>query len=140
MPRAHARVGLVAGTVEYNYALVTGIPADRAPLYRSFDQAIAALKAGEVDAVGLTTLSTQSLVDGEPGLEATPQFFPTLDGEPVKGYGGFAFRKDDQDLVGAFNAELAQLLGSDQHWALVEPFGFGPDLAPDQSTAELCRS
>jgi polar amino acid transport system substrate-binding protein len=135
---ADARVGLIVGTVEPNYALVTGIPAERAPLYRSFEQAIEALKAGEVDAVGLTSLSTQSLVDGEPGLEATPQFFPTLDGEQVKGYGGFAFRQQDQDLFDAFNAALADLLGSEEHWALVEPFGFGPDMAPDKTTAELC--
>jgi polar amino acid transport system substrate-binding protein len=134
-----ARVGLIAGTVEYNYALVTGIPAERAPLYRNFDKAIEALKEGEVDAVGLTTLSTQSLVDDEPGLEATPQFFPTLDGEEVKGYGAFAFRQEDEDLLAAFNAELKDLIGSEQHWALVEPFGFSPEMAPDRTTAELCQ-
>jgi polar amino acid transport system substrate-binding protein len=89
-----AKVGLIAGTVEYNYALVTGIPADRAPLYRSFAKALEALKAGEVDAIGLTSLSAQSMVDGVPELEATPQFFPNLDGEEIKGYGGFAFRQE----------------------------------------------
>jgi len=135
-----ARVGLIAGTVEYNYALVTGIPADRAPLYRSFERALAALKAGEVDAVGLTSLTAQGLVDGEPDLEATPQFYPTLDGAEVKGYGAFAFREEDQELHAAFNRELTEFLGSDAHWALVEPFGFGPDMAPDRTAAELCQS
>ena len=134
----NARVGLIAGTVEYNYALVTGIPADRAPLYRNFEKAMEALKAGEVDAVGLTSLTAQNLVDGEPDLEASPQFYPVLDGEEVKGYGGFAFRKEDRDLRAAFNRELAGFLGSDTHWALVEPFGFGPDMAPDRSAEELC--
>ena len=133
-----AKVGLIAGTVEYNYALVTGIPADRAPLYRNFEKALEALKAGEVDAVGLTSLTAQNLVDGEPGLEATPQFYPTLDGEEVKGYGGFAFREEDQELREAFNQELVEFVGSDEHWALVEPFGFGPDMAPDKTAEELC--
>jgi polar amino acid transport system substrate-binding protein len=133
-----ARVGLIAGTVEYNYALVTGIPADRAPLYRNFAKALEALKAGEVDAIGLTTLSIQNLVDGEPELEATPQFYPTLDGQEVKGYGGFAFRKEDQDLREAFNQELTEFVGSNEHWALVESFGFGPDMAPDQTAEQLC--
>ena len=136
--RDDARIGLVAGTVEYNYALVTGIPADRAPLYRSFVKALEALKAGEVDAIGLTSLSAQSLVDGEAGLEATAQFFPTLDGQVVKGYGGFAFRQEDEDLRAAFDQELESFVGSGEHWALVEPFGFGPDMAPDMTTAELC--
>jgi polar amino acid transport system substrate-binding protein len=136
--REDARVGLIAGTVEYNYALVTGIPADRAPLYRSFAKALEALKAGEVDAIGLTSLTAQNLVEDEPGLEATAQFFPNLDGEVVKGYGGFAFRQEDQDLRAAFDEELATLVGSDEHWTLVEPFGFGPDMAPDMTTAQLC--
>ena len=136
--REDARVGLIAGTVEYNYALVTGIPADRAPLYRSFRKAIEALKEGEVDAVGLTALTAQGFVAGEPDLEATPQFFPNLDGMEVKGYGGFAFRQEDQALLEAFNEELSEFVGSDEHWALVEPFGFGADMAPDQTTDQLC--
>lgn len=134
-----ARVGLVAGTVEYNYALVTGIPADRAPLYRNFNLALDALKAGEVDAVGLTALTAQGVAARDPELEATAQFFPNLDGEEVKGYGGFAFRKEDQDLAAAFDAELAELLGTAEHWGLVERFGFGPDMAPDMTAEQLCQ-
>ena len=49
-------------------------------------------------------------------------------------------RKQAKDLLEAFNAELASLIGSDEHWALVEPFGFGPDMAPDMTAAELCQS
>lgn len=133
-----AKVGLISGTVEYNYALVTGIPADRALLYRSFARAIRALKEGEVDAVGLTALTAKGLVAGEPGLEATPQFFPVIDGEEVKGYGAFAFRKDDRALLAAVNRELESFVGTAAHWRLVAPFGFGPDMAPDRTTADLC--
>ena len=133
-----ARVGLISGTVEYNYALVTGIPAGRAPLYVNFDEAIDALKAGEVDAVGLTTLTVQGLVENEPELEATGQFYPRIDGEEVRGYGGFAFRRDDDALRAAFNAELGGFLASEAHWALVEPFGFTPDMAPDRTAEDLC--
>jgi polar amino acid transport system substrate-binding protein len=134
-----ARVGLIAGTVEYNYALVTGIPAGRALLYRNFAKALEALKAGEVDAVGLTTLSAQSWARDDPALDATAQFFPSLDGVVTKGYGGFAFRQEDQELVDAFNAELASLIGSDAHLALVAPFGFSADMLPDQSAEALCQ-
>ncbi|MDX1710763.1 MAG: ectoine/hydroxyectoine ABC transporter substrate-binding protein EhuB [Rhodovibrionaceae bacterium] len=133
-----AKVGLISGTVEYNYALVTGIPADRALLYRSFDRAIRALKEGEVDAVGLTALTAKGIVKDEPGLEATRQFFPVIDGEEVKGYGAFAFRKDDTALLAAFNRVLEDFIGTDAHWQLVERFGFGPDMAPDKTAEELC--
>lgn len=132
------KVGLISGTVEYNYALVTGIPADRALLYRSFDRAMQALLEGEVDAVGLTALTARGLAMNHPDIEATPQFFPEIDGREVKGYGGFAFRKSDEALLAAFNEALEGFIGSPAHWRLVEQFGFGPDMAPNMSTAELC--
>lgn len=135
-----ARVGLVAGTVEYNYAMHSGIPSDRAPLYRDFERAVDALVAGEVDAVGLTSLTARSLARriDRADLEATPQFYPVIHGEEVKGYGAFAFRKEDEELVAAFNRHLADFIGSDEHWEAVEPFGFAPDMMPDKTAAELC--
>lgn len=135
-----ASVGLIAGTVEYNFALVAGIPADRAPLYRSFTKAISALKAGDVDAVAMTALTARDIVADDADLEATAQFFPEIDGEVLKGYGGFAFRKEDADLVDAFNKRLHAFIGSDQHLELVGEFGFGEDMLPDKTAAELCGS
>jgi len=134
-----ARVGLVAGTVEYNYALVAGIPADRAPLFRNFAKAIEALKAGKVHAVGLTSLTAREIVAKEPSLESTAQFYPEIDGSVVKGYGGFAFRKEDQHLVEAFNERLAAFIGSPEHLDLVQAFGFRRDMLPDKTAAELCK-
>ena len=133
-----ARVGLIVGTVEPNYALVTGIPADRAPLYRTFDQAIEALKAGEIDAIGMTALTAQVIADEHPDLAATGQFFPSVDGEVTKGYGAFAFRREDTALRDAFDEVLDVFISSDAHWALVERFGFGPEMAPDASAEQLC--
>lgn len=132
------KVGLIAGTVEYNYALVTGIPADRALLYRDFEKAVEGLKAGEVDAVALTALTAQNMAADDPALGATEQFFPSLDGEVARGYGGFAFRKEDAALRDAFQQELDTFLDSPQHWELVAPFGFTPAMAPDQSASALC--
>lgn len=133
-----AKVGLIAGTVEYNYALVAGIPGDRALLYSNFDKAIEALKEDEVDAVALTSLTAKDLVDGEPELEATRQFYPMLDDQEVKGYGGFAFRREDEALRQEFNRQLESFVGSDEHWALVEPFGFTPEMAPEMTAQVLC--
>lgn len=137
-----ARVGLVAGTVEYNYAMYSGIPSDRAPLYRDFQRAVNALAAGDIDAVGLTSLTARSLARStdEAELEATPQFYPVIDGEEKKGYGAFAFREEDQALLEAFNRHLADFVGSDEHWEAVEEFGFASDMMPDQTTEELCAN
>ena len=138
---ANAKVALIAGTVEYNYAMHSGIPAERALLYRDFTQAANALDRGEVDAVGLTSLTARSLARqmDEADLEATRQFYPVINGEEQKGYGAFAFRKEDQAIVEAFNRELEDFIGSDEHWRLVERFGFAPDMEPDRTAADLCN-
>ena len=135
-----AIVGLISGTVEYNYAYVAGIPAERALLYFTLPEAVEALQAGEIDAIGVTTLTARGLVDQveEGGIATTEQFYPVVDGVVTRGYGAFAFRRADQDLVEAFNTQLATFIGSDEHWSSVEPFGFGPDMAPDKTAAELC--
>ncbi|MEF8833641.1 MAG: ectoine/hydroxyectoine ABC transporter substrate-binding protein EhuB [Halofilum sp. (in: g-proteobacteria)] len=135
-----AKVALVAGTVEYNFAMDAGIPADRAILYRDFTRAVNALEAGEVDAVGLTSLTARSLARrvGDGRFEATPQFYPVIDGEEQKGYGAFAFRKGDEAMVEAFNRELDDFIGTEEHWAMVEEFGFAPDMEPEVTAEELC--
>ncbi len=135
-----AKVALVAGTVEYNFAMHAGIPAERAILYRDFTRAVDALEAGEVDAVGLTSLTARSLARrvGDGRFEATDQFYPVINGEEQKGYGAFAFRKGDEAIVAAFNREIDDFIGTDEHWAMVEEFGFAPDMEPDMTAEELC--
>ena len=54
--------------------------------------------------------------------------------------GAFGFRKEDTDLLEAFNAELEKFIGTPEHIALVEPFGFGEDFLPTKTTAELCTA
>lgn len=137
-----AKVGLISGTVEYNYAAVTGIPAHRALLYPDFRQALDALAAGEVDAIGMTALTVRWLLRerGDSSLESTEQFYPEIDGEVIKGYGGFGFHPDDDELRQHFNEHLGEFVDTEEHWRLVEPFGFAPDMAPDRTAEELCAS
>ena len=48
----------------------------------------------------------------------------------MRGYGAYAFRKEDQAFVDAFNAELAKFLGTEEHKKLVAPFGFTAEELP----------
>jgi polar amino acid transport system substrate-binding protein len=68
---------------------------------------------------------------------ATPPFGEVA-GQSVMGHGGFAFRQEDQDLLEAVNAELADFIGSPEHLELVTPFGFGEGYLPNLTTEELC--
>jgi polar amino acid transport system substrate-binding protein len=136
-----ARLAVMAGAVEYGYAYEAGVFVDQVSVYPSYQEALEALQGGRIDAIAMTSLSVRDLVGQNPGagIEATPQFFPVLDGEPVAGYGAFGFRKEDQALRAAFNQHLTDFIGTDAHWETVRPFGFVPDMAPNKGVAELCQ-
>ena len=77
-----------------------------------------------------------------PGVErALPFADLVIDGQLQKAYQGEVFRKEDEDLRDAFNAQLKTFLGSPEQVALFTPFGVtraeNPP-SPDKSVADLC--
>lgn len=134
------KLGVMAGAAEKQYATDAGVDMSQIQTYPDGPSGLAAVRAGRVDGFALTSLSINNLVKtaGEgSGVEATPAFSEVA-GSYVRGHGAFGFRKEDQALLEAFNAELADFIGSEDHLALVEPFGFGENTLPEKSTAELC--
>ncbi len=127
--RGSARIGVVAGTVELGYAQTLGIPSARLQVFPDAPSAVSGLAAGRVDALAATALTVADLLrkTGGAALQAAADFAdPVIDGQPVHGCGAFAFRKQDRALRDAFDKQLAKLLKSPRHAALVAPFGFGP--------------
>jgi polar amino acid transport system substrate-binding protein len=138
------RVGVVTGTVELGYARAAGVPDGRIVLLPDNPAGLAALSAGRIEAFAATALTVADLLGKAgpaAGLErADPFRQPLVDGRPVRGYGAFAMRQEDQALREALNQELAQFIGSDAHRQLVAPFGFSAAELPGAVTAaELCR-
>ena len=132
-----ARLGVVSGTVELGYAKKLGVPEDRIVIFPSNIAAVAGLESDRVDVVGCTRLTCTDLLAkaGDRAIAlAEPFTDPVIDGIPARGYGAFAMRPGDEVLRDAFNAELAAFLGSDEHAALVKPFGFGPSERTDGKT------
>jgi polar amino acid transport system substrate-binding protein len=84
------------------------------------------------------------LVQKNPGVavEVTPGFDPVENGQPVVSAGGFVFRKEDNSLKDAFNAELKKLHDSGEWVRIVTPFGFGQSNLPkaDVTTEKLCAA
>lgn len=136
-----AKIGVMAGAIEHEYAREAGIDDEQIELFNNPEAGLILLKQGVVDAIALTAPSIHSLVNraNDPSIEATSQFFPIVDDEPLKGYGAFAFRKEDQTLVDAFNEHLATFIGSEEHWETVKEFGFTPEMMPDKTAEELCK-
>jgi polar amino acid transport system substrate-binding protein len=135
-----AKLAVVAGGVENDYAKAAGIPTAQISVYPDIPTATAAVKSGQVDALGLTSLSIQSVVDKDSSVErATPFNDPIVNGATVRGYGAFGFRKEDADLRDAFNKVLKDFIGSREHLALIKQFGFtAQELPGNVTTDELC--
>ncbi|CAN5672806.1 ectoine/hydroxyectoine ABC transporter substrate-binding protein EhuB [soil metagenome] len=131
------RLAVMAGAVEAGYADEAGVGAGQIVTLPDQSSLVAAVQAGRADAAALTALSIADMASRADGVESTAPFGEVA-GQSVKGHGAFGFRQEDEELFEAFNAELAAFLGSPEHVALVEPFGFGADYLPNLTTAELC--
>lgn len=141
--RNDATIGVVSGAVERGYARAVGIPDERIKVFPDAPSAIAGVKAGRVDAYAGTALTVQDLINKESSGKverATPFSDPIIKGQMVKGYGAFGFRKEDTQLIEAFNGKLASFIGSAKHLEIIRPFGFTENELPGEITAEaLCQ-
>jgi len=139
-----ARLGVVAGAVQQGYARELGIPEDRVVIFNDAPSALGGLQAGRIDAYAGTSLTVSDLLgkaQSDAIERAEPFEDPVIDGQPIRGYGAFAFRPQDQELVDAVNAQLADFLGTPAHQELVAPYGFGEEELPgDLSADELCAA
>jgi len=136
-----ARLGVVGGTIELRYAEAMQIPDARLVVFPDNAAALAALKAGKIDAFGGTALTVQDLLhkSADAGLvRAEPFQQPSVNGR-VRNYGAMGFRQDDTELLAEFNRLLGEFIGSKEHLELVRPFGFTERELPQDVTArELC--
>ena len=132
-----AKLAVMSGAVEADYAKSAGVPEGQLVVLPDQSSLLAAVQAGRADASALTALSIADMASKGEGVESAKPFGEVA-GVSVKGHGGFGFRKEDADLQEAFNAELVAFLGTPEHIALVEQFGFGADYLPNKTMAQLC--
>lgn len=131
--------GVMAGAVERDYARRVGVPDNQVKEFPDQASMLSAVKAGRIDAVALTALSIQRMAEkgGDDVERASPFEQP---GPWAVGYGAFAFRKEDKDLLREFNKHLKEFVGTKEHLHLVRPFGWTEDDMPgDVTAAELCK-
>lgn len=147
-----AKLGLLAGAFELEYATQAGVSEDNILFVPDAASGFDNVSNGSVDAFALTSLSLRFLLqnrdeDAEEvgtGLQGsdiwvTDSFVPIFDGQPDKGCGGFAFRPEDEELRVEFDKHLVDIHESGDWLDIVEPYGFGETEMPhDRTTADLC--
>ena len=133
-------LAVMAGAVEGEYAQKSDVPMGQMLVVPDKAAGTAAVEAGRADAFALTSLAIGEIVEArgsDAGLAKTDAF-SMIAGENVKGHGGFGFRNEDAEFVDEFNQKLTEFIGTEEHLALIEPFGFGKDELPELTRNELC--
>lgn len=120
-----ATVAVLSGAVDEGYAVDSGVPEDQIERFSDVNAQYDALAAGRVDAVSGTALTVNTQANARDGMEATPGFFPVIDGVEQVGCGGFGFL--DQGFRDAFNAELKNLQADGTVMEIVTGFGFAAE-------------
>lgn len=134
--KSGAKVAIMSGTVNLGYARNSGITDGQILQVPDTTAQLQAVRAGRADAAVGTQLTMKGLADkGGDSVEAIAEF---KDDPAHTGYGALAFRPEDKELRDAVNAELKKWLGSEEHLATVEPFGFDQSNITDKTAAELC--
>lgn len=120
--REDLQLAVLGGAVEEAMARKAGIAADRIVSYPDTTAALQAIQEGRVDAFALSTLSLRYILQQHGG--ANFQLAPDAQPDAEPGRPAFVFRPGDKALRDLVDRQLASFLGSEEHRALVAPFGF----------------
>jgi len=140
------KIGTLAGSINTQYLATAKVPTSRIVLFPDLPSAIAGLQGGRVDGVTMSIISLQDVLrkTNDPGIELVNPFEDPLDenGKPTRGYGAAWFRRQDEDLVAAYNGKLAEINASGKLLELMEPYGFTAAQVPaaDVTAAQLCKA
>ncbi|VEF49274.1 amino acid ABC transporter substrate-binding protein [Bacillus freudenreichii] len=133
------KVSIMAGANQNEFLKELGVKDNQIETADSISSNIAAVSSGRVDATVMTEASIREAVasaDQSKVEEAKPFTQPEIGGESVMSYGAAVFRKEDNELREAYNAELKKLIDSGKILEIFEEFGFGEDNLPDDVTTE----
>lgn len=134
-------LAVLAGGIEDGYAESLGI-ADTTKVDNAQD-GMDVVANGRADAFAMTAISLNWMADNTPGsgVEVTDAFVAVIDGVDQIGAGSTVFRKDDTELLDAYNEELSKITGDvEEYMSLVGEYGFTEENLPpaDLTTEQLC--
>jgi polar amino acid transport system substrate-binding protein len=137
------RLAALQGTAAARVVQSVGVAEGQLTLFPAFPEALAALRAGRVDAMTTLSVTAGDYVRGDTSgriERAQPFRPPVVEGRPVVNHSAFAFRRGEEELLAAFNRALAEFMPSPERRAIFDRYGLSDDELPrDVTTANLCR-
>jgi polar amino acid transport system substrate-binding protein len=141
--RSDMRLAVLDGAAEIGYARAAGVPDDRLEIVDSQSELFRRVADERVPAGVLTRISLVDELRRNPGsgVEVTDAVEPVVGGRRIIPGAAFAVRLGENDLLAAFDRELAAMQASSEWLRITEPFGFTRDNLPppDLTTEALCR-
>ncbi|PRX40026.1 amino acid ABC transporter substrate-binding protein (PAAT family) [Planifilum fimeticola] len=136
-------VAVMQGAIEKQYLKQVGVKESQIKTVQDQPAALAMLKTGRVDAITMTGPALREVLkaEGDDGVETVEDFKqPIIDGESIVGYGATAFRKDDKELLEAYNREIQKMQEGGKLLEILKQFNFAEENLPGDKTAEeLCK-
>lgn len=132
------KIAFVAGTAEIEHGRLAGMNRDQMVTVPDFAAAVATVKSGRASAAAFTSLTAKDLASKDEAIERATPFTFTHDGKSYKGEGSFAFRPQDTTLRDAVNAELAKFIGTPEHLAMIQSYGFDESNLPERTAEQHC--
>ena len=124
-----ARLAVLRGAVEERAARELGIPDDRIVRVADLVMGLDVVREGRADGFALTEPTLRYALRDHEGLRVETYEPPGSVAGLVAGCSALAVRLDAEDLALALDRGLGDFIGSEEHRALVEIFGFSiPDL------------
>lgn len=122
----NARLGVVVGQVQGDSARQAGVPDRRLVSFTTQDDAVQAVRRGEIDAVASTAIGNRTLLAriDDPRLVAVDLHPPADDRPQRTPLGAFSLSYEQAALAEVIDAHLAAFIGSPQHRAIVTRHGF----------------
>lgn len=137
-------VAVLSGAVEQGYAVDSGVPEGQIQVLADQNALLQAVTTGRAACACLTNISLNDVVSKNPGaaVEVTEGFFPVIEGAEVVSAGAFVFRQGENDILDAFNTELAAMQKSGEWLEIAAPFGFTEENipGPEVTTESLCSA
>ena len=118
--RNDARLGIVAGTIQFDAAKSAGVSDSQVVMFKDQSDAIDALLAGKIDAYASTEVGSRVFAGANSEVEAVSLGQSNAGRAPV---GAFSFNRSNHGLLQAVNEQLRKYLGSADHRARMAKYG-----------------
>lgn len=121
----HCRLAVVRDQVQHHAALASGMSQAKIVLYDTYHEAARAVVEKKADAYASVAMAHRGYLAQNPSVDL--EVIAVSGAEKSASFGAFGFRHSDKELKNAIDGALAQYLGSSEHRAMMQTYGFTHD-------------